>query len=93
MSHPVEEVVGVERMGCSSEGANPARGELFRLMVLSGPEGIMKPNAKKDLLEGDKECWNPDCEILAGHFVGSFENTRAREESEDDLKATSQPLQ
>ena len=59
-------------------------------MVLSGPEGKMKPNAEKDLLEGDKECWNPDREILAGHSVSSFEDMFAREEAEDDLKAKSQ---
>lgn len=78
MGHSVEEIVRVKRMGCSSEGTNPACGGLFRLMVLSGPEGIMKPNAEKDLLEGNKERWNPDREILAGHFVSSFENTFAR---------------
>ena len=78
MGHSVEEIVRVKRMGCSSEGTNPVCGGLFRLMVLSRPEGVMKPNAEKDLLEGDKEGWNSDREILAGHFVSSFESTCAR---------------
>jgi hypothetical protein len=92
MGHSVEEVVRIKRMGRSSEYANPPRGGLFRLVVLSGSEGIMKPNAEKDLLEGDKERWNPDREILASHFVSSFQNMFAREEAEEELKAKSQPL-
>lgn len=60
-------------------------------MVLSGPEGKMKPNAEKDLLEGDQERRNPDREVLAGHSMSSFEDVFAREEAEDDLKAMSQP--
>jgi len=91
LDHSVE-VARVKRMGRSSEYANPPCGGLFRLVVLSGPEGIMKPNAEKDLLEGDKERWNPDREILAGHFVSSFQNVFAREEAEEELKAKSQPL-
>ena len=47
-------------------------------MVLSGPEGIMKPNAEKDLLEGDEERRDSNREIFAGHFVSSFENMFAR---------------
>jgi len=92
MGHSVEEIVRIKRMGRSSECANPPCGGLFRLVVLSGPEGIMKPNAEKDLLEGDKERWNPDREILAGHFVSSFQNMFAREEAEEELKAKSQSL-
>jgi hypothetical protein len=92
MGHSVEEVVRVKRMSRSSKGANPPCGGLFRIVVLSGPEGIMKPDAEKDLLEGDKERWNPDREILAGHFVSSFQNMFAREEAEEKLKAKSQPL-
>jgi hypothetical protein len=79
-------------MGRGSECANPPCGGLFRLVVLSGPEGKMKPNAEKDLLEGDKERWNPDREILAGHLVSSFQNMFAREEAEEELKAKSQLL-
>jgi hypothetical protein len=87
MGHSVEEVGRVKRMGCSSECANPACGELFRLVVLSGPEGIMKPNAEKNLLEGDKERWNPDREVLARHFVSPFQKMFTREEAEEELKA------
>ena len=46
----------------------------------------MEADTEKDLLKGNKERWNPIGKILAGHFVGPFQNVFTGQEAEEELK-------
>ena len=85
VDHSVQEIIGVEGVGSSAKGANAFCRGPFGLVILPRPEGVMEEDGEKYLLKGHEERGDSIGEILAGHFVGSFQNILAGQEAEEKL--------
>jgi hypothetical protein len=53
----------------------------------------MEGNREENLLKGNKHRWDPIREILASHFVGTFQKIVPSQEAEGELEGGCQFLQ